>query len=191
MFNHRKKILVVVTALTLLSLPGLSRAATVEDAHRDYEWVDLSTCKKPGKALRALPKESYRTYNAQRRYLDLDNNGVCEVMDFWVERLGDDPSPGMRSLEHRFYRYKDGRWQPFETDLNFYPYAIRLRQTNHIVFVEAADGDDIGDDMAALSMSIPSVVLSNYLNHMIRCLSYSHLFCGANDESGHADHADR
>jgi hypothetical protein len=41
------------------------------------------------------------------------------------------------------------------------------------------------------SVMLASVVLSNYLNHMIRCLSYSHLFCGANDESGHADHADR
>lgn len=43
----------------------------------------------------------------------------------------------------------------------------------------------------ALIRPAASVVLSNYLNHMIRCLSYSHLFCGANDESGHADHADR
>jgi hypothetical protein len=157
MRSYRKEVLVVAAMLTLLSLLDITCAATVQDIKQNYELVDLSKCKKSGNLPPVLPKESDRTYNAQRRYLDLDGSGLCAVMDFCLERLAGDPSPGMRNLEHRFYRYADGQWKPFESDIGFYPYAIRLRQTNRVVLVEAADGNDVGDDMVSLGLSSPRV----------------------------------
>jgi hypothetical protein len=117
-------------------------------AGEEYQLVDLSACRKPAKAPPALPAESHRIYNVQRRFVDLDQDGVCEVMDVWIERLGDDPSPGMRSLEHGYFRYRAGKWQAFASDLRYYPYAIRSAKAGNIIYIEAPTAADIGDDMA-------------------------------------------
>jgi len=140
----------VVLAMPLLNaaLPAVAGAATAQDVERDYQLVDLSVCQKPAKAPPPLPAESHRTYNVQRRFVDLDRDGVCEVMDVWVERLGDDPSPGMRSLERSYFRYRDGKWQPFASDLRFYPYAIHAAKVKDLIYLEAPTEVDIGDDMA-------------------------------------------
>jgi len=131
----------LVAMLLAATLP-----ATAADG--DFQLVDLSACRKPAKAPPALPRESHRIYNVQRRFIDLDRDGVCEVMDVWIERLGDSPSPGMRSLEHGYFRFRAGKWQAFASDLKYYPYAIGSGKAGDIVYIEAPNEADIGDDMA-------------------------------------------
>lgn len=112
-----------------------------------YQWVDLARCSRPAKAPAGLPADSGRRFNAQRRWLDLDGDGVCELMEVWVERLEGSDSPGMRTLDHRFLAFRKGAWQPFVTELKYFPYA--LDSTNgRRVYVEAARASDVGDDMA-------------------------------------------
>ena len=122
----------------------------------DYQMVNLAACKKPQIGPPVLAAESHGKYNAQRRFLNLDGSGTCVVMDFWVERLGDSDSPGMRTLQHRFLRFESGKWKPFQTRLMFYPYAIEERSSRQEVFIVAPNEWDIGDDMA-LAMDGPSL----------------------------------
>jgi hypothetical protein len=158
------RVVIVLLAVLMLNAAGSSIAfsAAAPDVGRDYKWIDLSLCKKPQQSPQPLPRESYRTYNIQRRYLDLDQDGVCEVMDVWVERLGEDSSPGMRSLEHNYFRYKGGKWQSVVADLKFYPYALRAIKTKEVIYVEATDAFDIGDDMALATQDISLLVPSGW-----------------------------
>lgn len=138
MINLRRALAALLLATTL---PAIA-------ADEEFQLVDLLACRKPAKAPPAPPAESHRIYNVQRRFVDLDRDGVCEVMDVWIERLGDDPSPGMRSLEHDYFRFRTGKWQAFAADLKYYPYAIRSGKAGDIVYIEAPTAADIGDDMA-------------------------------------------
>src|SRR5262249_35999937 len=116
-------------------------------ASPDSQWVDLTNCKMPAKAPKR-PKEFANRYNFQRQLLDLDGDGMCEVMDFWIERIANSDSPGMRTQDYQFLVFRAGRWQPFNIDLKYFPYALRSRSTGSLMLIDAARADDIGDDMA-------------------------------------------
>lgn len=131
-------------------------AAPGDLATNRYELVDLAACKKPAIAPPALPAESDEMVNAQRRFVDLDGSGRCAVMDFWIERLGGDPSPGMRVLEHRFMRFAGGKWQLFETSLGWFPHALKERSTGRVYLVDAPTEEDLGDFMV-LKTGVPRV----------------------------------
>lgn len=115
---------------------------------QDFQWVDLVACRKPPKAAPPMARESYAAYNVQRRYVDIDHDGICEVMDFWIARLGENPSPGMRVVEQASFKYKNAKWEKFVVDLQFYPYAIKSVKTKEVFYIDAPGGSDVGDDMA-------------------------------------------
>lgn len=115
---------------------------------QDFQWVDLVACRKPPKAAPPMARESYAAYNVQRRYVDIDHDGICEVMDFWIARLGENPSPGMRVVEQASFKYKNAKWEKFVVDLQFYPYAIKSIKTKEVFYIDAPGGSDVGDDMA-------------------------------------------
>ena len=140
---HCPRILVVMFLLLAFTADERSSAQAVPRS----QWVDLTRCMVPGKAPKR-PKEAEERYNLQRQLLDLDGDGYCEVMDLWIERLGNSDSPGMRTLAHQFFAFRRGNWQPFWTDLKYFPYALRDQATGRLMFIEAALADDIGDDMA-------------------------------------------
>jgi hypothetical protein len=137
----------MVVFMVSTTAPAAVLVASATDTSKNFKWIDLSACKKPPKAFPQAQKESYRTYNIQRRYVDLDQDGTCEVMDVWIERLGESPSPGMRVLEKRYFRYKDMKWQKSYTNLKFYPYAIRSEKTGEILYVEAPSEYDVSDNI--------------------------------------------
>jgi hypothetical protein len=91
-------------------------------------------------------REGAERYNVRRRYIDLDGSGTCVLMDFWVERLGGSDSPGMRTLGHSFRHVYHGKWVPFETDLQLFPYLLRSPGTGQTYLVTAPDRDI--DDIA-------------------------------------------
>ncbi len=78
------------------------------------------------------------------------------MMDFWIARIGGSAAVGMRTLEHRFMRVVDGKWQPFETGLSYFPHAIKSRSDAIIYLIDAPTPDDIGDSMA-LALQAPRV----------------------------------
>lgn len=137
------RLLRMVVFLLALSTAQMSSAQALTES----QWVDLTDCKMPAKAPKK-PKELDKTYNFQRQLLDLDRDGLCEVMDLWIERLGNSDSPGMRTLDHQFLVFRQGRWQPFWIDLRYFPYALRTRAAGEVMLIEAALADDIGDNMA-------------------------------------------
>ncbi|GGX94520.1 hypothetical protein GJV26_26125 [Massilia dura] len=138
--------IVLMVSATVLNFAFASSSA---DVAKEFQWIDLSSCKKPSKSPPRAQKESYETYNIQRRYVDLDQDGACEVMDLWIERLGGNPSPGMRVLEQSHFRYKGGNWQKYSTSptLKFYPYLLRLLKTGETVYVEAPSDSDVSDNI--------------------------------------------
>ncbi len=111
-----------------------------------YGWVDLGDCVRPKRAPPRLPAETEWVYNVQRRFLDLDRNGRCVVMDVWLERLQSIPDSISRNYIQRLYRFDGKRWAEFiAPDLAYYPYA--LQGPDHgTVFVRAAIDADVGDD---------------------------------------------
>lgn len=135
-------------AAALLLLTGIvigTQAAT--PVPQDLVLVDATLCKKPGVAPPLLVKDSAERYNAQRRFIDLDGSGTCVLMDFWVERLGGSDAVGMRTLEHRFLHVVGGKWVPFETSLELFPFLLRSASTGQTYLVVVPD-EDI-DDIAA------------------------------------------
>ncbi|HEX8604178.1 MAG TPA: hypothetical protein VF774_16140 [Pseudoduganella sp.] len=152
---------IVVLAVNVLMI-SIGFAAPLAEAAKDFRWIDLSSCKKPSKSLPRAQKDSYRTYNIQRRYVDLDQDGTCEVMDLWIERLGGNPSPGMRVLGRSNFRFKANKWQEFVTsaELKFYPYVIHSLKTGETVYAEAPSESDVSDNIVLgaqeIRMFIPS-----------------------------------
>ena len=124
-----------------LATSGVVHAAPV------YQLLDLTACKEPKLAPPTQPKESYKAYGFRRRLLDLDGSGNCVLMDFWIERLGGSPSPGMRSFEHRFQHVVGGKWQPFETSLDYFPHALKAGGDGKVYLVDARVYEDTGDSM--------------------------------------------
>lgn len=114
----------------------------------DYQLLDLAACTKPGVKPPAPIPETERTYSFERRFLDLDGSGRCVIMDFWIARLGGSDAAGMRKLQSRFLRAVGGKWQPFDAELTYFPYALKARRDNMIYLIDAPVEDDIGDSMA-------------------------------------------
>ena len=112
-----------------------------------YQLLDLTAGKKPKGAPPAPFKQGYKVYGFQRRLLDLDGNGNCVLMDFWIERMGGSDAVGMRSLEHRFLRVVGGKWQPFETSLDYFPHALKRRADGKVYLIEAPASEDTGEHM--------------------------------------------
>jgi hypothetical protein len=73
-------------ALWLLALVATDAQALQADdlLSQQFQWVDLVACQKPPKAAPPALRESYAAYNVQRRFVDLDRDGTCEVMDVWM-----------------------------------------------------------------------------------------------------------
>lgn len=151
-------------ALWLLALVATDAQAWQADdlLSQQFQWVDLAACQKPPKAAPPAPRESYAAYNVQRRFVDLDRDGTCEVMDVWIARLGEDPSPGMREVQQAAFRYRNAKWEKFVIDLKFYPYAIRSNRTKELLYIEAPSGSDVGDNMAFGSQEIRIFTLSGW-----------------------------
>jgi hypothetical protein len=131
----------------LLGAAACSHAAPPVEAAGNYQLVDLGACKKPQLAAPALPKDSYERYGFTRRFVDLDSSGNCVLMEFWIERLGGNAAAGMRTLEHRFLRVAGGKWAPFETELKYFPLALKDRRDNKIYMIDAPTAEDVGDKM--------------------------------------------
>ena len=142
MFDRTRLLRVMVFPLSFFAAQVSSAQALPDNS----QWVDLTNCKMPAKAPKK-PQELDKRYNFQRRRLDLDGDGLCEVMDFWIERLGNSDSPGMRTQDYQFLVYRGGRWQPFNIDVKYFPYALRSRTTGGLMLIDAARADDVGDDM--------------------------------------------
>ena len=132
----------------LLLLAGIASSAQAAPApEQDLVLTDATLCKKPGVAPPPLVKDNADRYNARRRFIDLDGSGTCVLMDFWVERLSGSDAAGMRTLEHRFLHFAGGKWVPFETSLELFPFLLRSASTGQTYLVVAPD-EDI-DDIAA------------------------------------------
>lgn len=105
----------------------------------------MGACKKPAIAPPPPIKEGAKRYNPRRQYIDLDGSGTCVVMDFWVAQLGNNGGRGMQTLDHRFRHFYRGKWVPFETELELFPYLLRSPSTGqtYLVAVPDMDMDDI------------------------------------------------
>jgi hypothetical protein len=135
-----------VVLLLAVSSIGSHAAPAVAN---DLVLADASTCKKPAVSPPPPVKEGAARYNVRRRYVDLDGSGTCVVMDFWVERLGGSDSWGARTLEHSFRHFYHGKWVPFETDLQLFPYLLRSPSTGQAYLVVTPDTeiDDIAGNV--------------------------------------------
>lgn len=132
--------------LLLLTAMGIG-AQAASPATEHLVLTDITACKKPAVAPPPPPKQSAERFSVRRRFVDLDGSGTCVLMDFWVERLGGGDAAGMRMLEHRFLHVVGGKWVPFETSLNLFPFLLRSASTGQAYLVVAPD-EDI-DDIAA------------------------------------------
>lgn len=141
---QRKFVYTLALKLALAFACVTSTAQSMNKIPDDLKLVDITTCRRPSVQPPPPMKETYEQYNFERRYLDLDGSGQCVLMDFWVERLGGNPSPGMRTLDHRFFRIVGGKWKPFETSLQYFPLLLRSATTGKSYLVVAPD-DDIDD----------------------------------------------
>jgi len=160
--SKREMVFLLAALLLNAAASTVVLAATNADVSRDFQWVDLTACQKPSRAAPPAPRESYAAYNVQRRFVDLDRDGTCEVMDVWIARLGEDPSPGMREVQQAAFRYRNAKWEKFVIDLKFYPYAIRSNRTKEVFYIEAPSGSDVGDNMAFGSQDIRIFTLSGW-----------------------------
>jgi len=133
-----------VAALLLLTSIVIGTQAAIP-VPQDLVLVDATLCKKPGVAPPLLIKDNTERFDAQRRFIDLDGSGTCVLMDFWVERLSGSDAVGMRTLEHRFLHVVGGKWVPFQTSLEFFPFLLRSTSTGqtYLVVVPDEDIDDI------------------------------------------------
>lgn len=135
-------------AAVVLLLSGMAIGAqAASPAAEDLVLTDITACKKPGVAPPPPVKESAERYSVRRRFVDLDGSGTCVLMDFWVQRLDGSDAAGMRTLEHRFLHFVGGKWIPFETSLDLFPFLLRSPSTGKTYLVVAPD-EDI-DDIAA------------------------------------------
>jgi hypothetical protein len=107
----------------------------------DLILADITACRKPAAAPPPLIRETVEHFNAQRRYIDLDGSGTCVLMDVWIERIGDSDSPGMRTLRTRFMHVHGGKWVPFRTRLQLFPFLLRSPTTGQAYLVVAPDED--------------------------------------------------
>jgi hypothetical protein len=135
-----------VVLLLAVSSIGSQAAPAVAN---DLILADAGACKRPAAAPPPPVKEGAARYNVRRRYVDLDGSGTCVVMDFWVERLGGSDSWGARTLEHSFRHFYHGKWVPFETDLQLFPYLLRSPSTGQAYLVVTPDTeiDDIAGNV--------------------------------------------
>ncbi|QNA88735.1 hypothetical protein G4G28_09925 [Massilia sp. Dwa41.01b] len=131
-------------------------AAPPPGAASQYRLLDLAACRKPAAVAPALPGPTFEAYGAQRRLLNLDGSGRCVLMDFWIARLGGSESPGMRVLEHRFMRVVHRKWQPFDTPLRWYPFAVQERRSGKTYLVDVPTEEDL-DDFMVLKTGVPRV----------------------------------
>lgn len=138
-------LLASIFALTALFGSACHAAPTVAAILQEYQLVDTSQCRKPAAMPPPAIKETYETFNLRRRLIDLDGSGNCVLMEFWVERLGGSPARGMRSLQHRFMRQVNGKWQPFESALEYFPYTLKSAKSGQVFFVVAPHRYDIND----------------------------------------------
>lgn len=137
-----------VGAVLLLAVSSMGSQAAPAVAN-DLILADAGACKRPAAAPPPPVKEGAARYNVRRRYVDLDGSGTCVVMDFWVERLGGSDSWGARTLEHSFRHFYHGKWVPFETDLQLFPYLLRSPSTGQAYLVATPDTeiDDIAGNV--------------------------------------------
>lgn len=119
---------------------------------QDFEWLNLSACRKPSLTAPPLAQSSYEKYNIQRRFIRLESGLTCQIMDVWIARLGGSSSPGMRVIESQTFKLLHGRWIPTATGLQFFPYAIRNRRSGEIFYIEAPLEADFDDGMAVRSL---------------------------------------
>jgi hypothetical protein len=132
---------------SLVLLGACAGAAPGSDAiPADLALADAGACKKPRIAAPPPIREGAKRYNVRRRYFDLDGSGTCVLMDVWVERIGDSDSPGMRTLEHSFRHFYRGKWVPFSSSLQLFPYILHSPSTGQTYLVTAPDSDI--DDLA-------------------------------------------
>lgn len=134
-------------AIVLLGAAAISQAAPPEDSAGHYSLVDLGACNKPRLAAPAVLKASDERVGFTRRFVNLDGSGNCVLMEFWIERLGGSQAAGMRTLEHRFLRPVNGKWQPFEAALTYFPFALKDRRDARIYLIDAPTAQDVGDTM--------------------------------------------
>jgi hypothetical protein len=118
--------------------------------------MNLSACRIPKAKPPPLPAHSDLVYNVQRRFLDLDGNGSCVVMDVWLERLASIPASVSRGFEHRYYRFDGKHWESFIVpELAYYPYALKAKNGDTF-YIQAAIPEDVGDDIV-LGDAAPTV----------------------------------
>ena len=127
----------------------ISSAATIEDVHRAYEWIDLNSCKRPVAKLVTLPEKiqdsvEYTT-DVGSAQIDLDGSGNCISVTSRTFLFG--RPDGFRQLQivKRYFRFENGQWrefdmeygvgQPGERFFDYDVYAIRERKTGLRIFI--------------------------------------------------------
>lgn len=139
--------------IALMSASWLASASAAEQiiaiARADFDWIELGQCPKPAAKAPRLPRDNYKTYNFQRRFLGLEIGKPCFVLDVYIERLGGNPSPGMRTMGARRFHYSNGEWVGRGSAFHYFPYALRTKQDGQIFYVVAMLGEDVGDATAA------------------------------------------
>lgn len=140
-------ILSFVMALAFSSFPQVSLAQpqATSAARQEFAWIDLNDCRKPKLKPPALPPEDYEKYNFQRRYLAFEAGRPCIVMDAYIERLGGNSSPGMRTLGARKFRLHRGKWVEAPMVFRYFPYALRRQQDGRLFYIVALLREDIAD----------------------------------------------
>jgi len=135
--------------------PAASVAPAAPSAPSAYTLLDAKGCTMPKARPPKAVDETYEQYRFQRRFLDIDGSGQCVMMDFWIARLGGSASPGMRTLDHRFLRVVNGKWQAFETELAYFPHVLKAAD-GKVYLVEAPVKEDT-DDAMVLAFQVPRV----------------------------------
>lgn len=139
--------------IAFLSASCLVSASAAEQvgatARADFDWIELAQCRKPAAKAPRLPRDTYEKYNFQRRFLGLEIAKPCFVLDAYIERLGGNPSPGMRTMGARRFHYSNGEWFGRGSAFRHFPYALRRKQDGQIFYVVAMLGEDVGDNTAA------------------------------------------
>lgn len=140
-------------------LTSLARAGDSPSVSPTYEWVDLYACKTPKPAPPPLPRETDLVYNVERRFIDLDQNGKCVVMDVWLERFASMPDSISRDFEQRWYRFNVKRWDKvFYFPLEYYPYALRSSR-GETFFIQASIYADVGDPVVLHGKELALLIL--------------------------------
>lgn len=135
----------VLSALSRASMAQQHPTSAVAVGRPDFAWVDLSACPIPRLKPPVVPPEDYEEYNFQRRYLAFEAGRPCIVMDSYIERLGGNSSPGMRTLGARKFRLERGKWVEASMVFLYFPYAIRRQRDGRLFYVMALVPEDIRD----------------------------------------------